>query len=91
MHLPFRSQSPYRVGSGPLGPSISPVLGFISLGNLSRGSFSASGCGSNLRPTSVLVFPQFDEKRARGETKSRPDLMKQTFTTRNIPYFEIGV
>ena len=31
--LPFLSQSPYLVGSGPLGPSISPVSGFVSLGN----------------------------------------------------------
>jgi len=37
---PFLSQSPYRVGSGPRGPPISPVTGFVSLGNLSRGSFS---------------------------------------------------
>jgi len=29
---PFLSQSPYLVGSGPLGPPISPVFGFTPPG-----------------------------------------------------------
>ena len=33
IHLPFLSQSPYLVGSGPLGPPFSPVTGFTSSGN----------------------------------------------------------
>ena len=33
MTLPLRSQSPYLVGSGPLGPPISPVEGFVFSGN----------------------------------------------------------
>ncbi len=33
MQRPFLSQSPYRVGSGPLGPPFSLVSGFTSSGN----------------------------------------------------------
>lgn len=33
MQRPFRSQSPYRVGSGPRGPPFSLVTGLTSPGN----------------------------------------------------------
>lgn len=42
--LPFLSQSPYLVGSGPRGPPISPVFGLVLFGHSLSGSFSWYGC-----------------------------------------------
>ena len=41
--LPFLSQSPYLVGSGPFGPPTSPVAGLTPSGNSGSGSFSWAG------------------------------------------------
>ena len=59
--LPFLSQSPYLVGSGPFGPPFSLVWGLTPPGHSGRGSFSASGClfsrsvGSSGRCSSSVV------------------------------------
>lgn len=54
---PFLSQSPNRVGSGPLGPPLSFVVGLIPSGNFSRGSFSIlDSSGSSNRPTGNFGF-----------------------------------
>lgn len=94
---PFLSQSPYRVGSGPRGPPISPVTGFLSSGNLSRGSCStvmlttssvSSSCrGSSNFPAGVFPFlrfpfPSSEWLRYRG--KDIPDLPGHKTPIRNI-------
>lgn len=57
MQRPFLSQSPKRVGSGPLGPPLSFVVGLIPSGNFSRGSLSIlDSSGSSNRPTGNFGF-----------------------------------
>lgn len=59
MTLPFLSQSPNLVGSGPVGPPSSPVIGFPfskgGYGVCNGSSGGASGLGlRSLIPTGVL-------------------------------------
>ena len=54
--LPFLSQSPYLVGSGPFGPPFSPVWGLTPSGHSGSGSFSASRCLGLASPLLFLVF-----------------------------------
>lgn len=59
---PFLSQSPYLVGSGPVGPPISPLAGFVPSGKRANGS-SSSSCGATLSveasASSVFLFSDF--------------------------------
>lgn len=84
--LPFLSQSPYLVGSGPLGPPTSPVYGFVLFGYGSKGFlscfvFSEFFFSSSL-PVGVLVFEKsvFSEKNSLDVAMV---LLKQSFAVDN--------
>ena len=67
-HRPFRSQSPYRVGSGPFGPPISPVC---SLTWTPPPPSSSSSTSSPFSPSGLCLFPEKEETSSSSSCFSR--------------------